>query len=140
MRPRITSPIPFRDADPSKVDGVLGKKRKADTDVDFSDCPLAQRYPTWDAYHIQLAEERAAAIREGRAPHPAAAEPKKVTAYPTDHNYGVSEAPWEDGPEVGEVLRLRYEDNKPTKTRPERDLTLSADVVSAPEVQAFLRG
>ena len=54
IRPRSTGHRQQKAQGPSSID------------VDFSDCPLAQRYPTWDAYHEQLAEERAAAIREGR--------------------------------------------------------------------------
>ena|SRR5277367_5441970 len=66
--------------DSAKIDMVLGKKRKAPSSpqrIDWSNCPLAKRYPSWETWHRSLKEEREEAAAEGRAPHPAAAPPPK---------------------------------------------------------------
>lgn len=67
-------PIPYRD--PAAVDRILGPRRKRiTTNLELATFPLSQAYPTWNTYHQALAEERAAAVREGRKPHPAADVP-----------------------------------------------------------------
>lgn len=61
------------------VDRVLGARKPSPPTshkaVDWSQCPLAQRYPQWEDYWAALAQERVDAKREGRALHPAAAPP-----------------------------------------------------------------
>lgn len=44
--------------------------------IDWSRAPLAKAFPTWGMFHAALAEEREAAKREGRPPHPVALRPK----------------------------------------------------------------
>lgn len=44
--------------------------------MDWSQCPLAKMYPTWEDFWGQLAEEREDAKEEKREPHPVAAKPE----------------------------------------------------------------
>jgi hypothetical protein len=67
-------PIPYRD--PLTVEKIVGKIRKAvQIGTAFFDWPLWRAYSTWDQYNEQLAVERAAAEKAGRAPHPSVAPP-----------------------------------------------------------------
>jgi hypothetical protein len=67
--------------DSSKIDQILGKKHESplggSNNVDWSNCPLAKRYPCWERYHQALRIERDEAMAEGRKPHPAAAPPTR---------------------------------------------------------------
>lgn len=49
-------------------------------EMDWSGCPLAKAYPTWEMYWEALSDERIEAALEGRAPHPAT-----VAKFPPDH-------------------------------------------------------
>jgi hypothetical protein len=67
-------PIPYRD--PGAVERIVGKIRRAvQVGTGFYAWPLWQRYPTWHQYNQQLADEREAAEKAGRAPHPSVAPP-----------------------------------------------------------------
>jgi hypothetical protein len=62
----------FRDRDPNEIDRVIGKKRTCDSssNMDWSKCQLARRYPNWDHFHEALYEER-----KRPDPHPRAVAP-----------------------------------------------------------------
>lgn len=69
---------------PADVDKILGSPRKAlpQLDAGFYSWPMWRRYPTWQQYNQQLAEEREAAAKAGRAAHPSAAAPVHRPAPP----------------------------------------------------------
>ena len=51
---------------------MIGRRRTQLERVDWSEAPLAKRYPDWDRFWNEVNKERQAAIAEGREPHPAA--------------------------------------------------------------------
>ena len=67
--------IPEAISTPDRADQVLGRRRKSvpltAVEMDWSNCPMAQRYPTWEMYWASLDEERQDASATGRLPHPA---------------------------------------------------------------------
>jgi hypothetical protein len=70
-------PMIIRNRGEREVDLILGKKRKRPEKIlmDFSKCPLALKYPSWDLFLEEIHEERKEAIAENRPMHPAAAPP-----------------------------------------------------------------
>lgn len=93
--------LPMRDRDPAEVDRVIGKRLLSpirSNNVDFSQCPLAQRYPDWESYYKQLADERLDAATECRPVHPAAAPPPKRLGTPK-----FDPPPWHTGSSVGDI-------------------------------------
>jgi hypothetical protein len=71
--------LQLREKEVAIVDSVIGRRRKSSphqtANVDWSNCALAQTYPDWEDFHIQLEEERVEARRADRDPHPTAAPP-----------------------------------------------------------------
>ena len=68
----------LRDRDSRIVDNVIGPRKPGSpetSNIDWSECPLAKRYPTWSVFLQALSEERKQALLERREPHPAAAPP-----------------------------------------------------------------
>lgn len=76
--------LPYRDS--AVVDTIVGKRKAGGAEdsgtVDWSQCPLAKHYPTWEVFHQQLADERREAKNQGRPAHRAAAPPLRA---PRDH-------------------------------------------------------
>jgi hypothetical protein len=70
-------PMIIRQRGEREVDRVIGKKHRSPLNavMDFSECPLAKRYPNWDLFLDALYEERKAAKLEKRDPHPATLPP-----------------------------------------------------------------
>ncbi len=93
----------LRDRSPPEVDAIIGAKHESPTQqenhyIDWSHCPLAQAYPQWEEFLLQLWVERGEALKEARAAHRAATPPPKRLCQPKNEP-----APWEKGPSVADI-------------------------------------
>jgi hypothetical protein len=60
---------PFRDVDSRKVDFVIGKKKASpirNSNIDWTECPLAKAYPSWDIFLEQVALRRQEDLKKDR--------------------------------------------------------------------------
>lgn len=103
MKQAVTVPqlaLPYRDD--QVVDKVVGKKRKsvkACEPIDFSQCQLAQRYPTLDDYFEEIYKQRMEQRSGGRLAHTAAIRPsQRIESVQKKES-----PPWEDGPSAADV-------------------------------------
>lgn len=104
LKPVLIVPqLDLRDRDPKIIDNIVGSRRPTarSSNIDWSNCPLAKRYPDWEAFHEALAGERARQKAGGALAHRAALPPPRgMNKLPPP-----GRGPWEDGPSAADVRR-----------------------------------
>lgn len=105
MKQAIVIPqLSMRDREPSRVDAIIGKKRKSVNEgepIDFSQCQLAKAYPNIADFLEEVYQQRMRQKAGGKLAHTAAIRP----AQPVPHIKTRDPAPWEDGPSVSDARR-----------------------------------
>lgn len=97
--------LPFRET--SKVDGILGRRRKSVHEgepIDFSECGLAKAYPSITEFLGQIQEARMEQRSGGKLAPLGVMKPRRHPVKPFANRLR-DEAPWEDGPSAAEIRR-----------------------------------
>lgn len=105
MKQTVVIPqLNLKDREPSRVDAIVGKKRKSileDEPIDFSQCQLAKAYPNIADFLEEIYQQRMRQRAGGKLAHTAAIRPAQHV-----HSIGTKDpAPWEDGPSVSDARR-----------------------------------